>query len=102
MVGVQIVIYILTRRLAAPNKPKDWGIVYDKSTGRPLSNVVVRVFEPEYDKLLDTVVTDGKGRYNLMLGPDKYYAVYEKPGYEMKEVRPIDYEEKRGRRRVCV
>lgn len=90
MALVQLVVYFLARRLAAPKKPKSWGIVYDKETGRPVSSVVVRVFEPRYNKLLETTVTDSKGRYTALLGPNEYYSVFERAGYEPREIRPID------------
>ena len=91
MVGVQIAFYLLVHRLAAPRKPKSWGIVYDKATGRPLEHVIARVFEPKYNKLLETAVTDSKGRYTFLLGPNEYYTVYEKAGFDNAEIRPIDY-----------
>jgi len=91
MVGAQAGFYLLVRRLAIPPKPKSWGIVYDKETGRPLAHVIARVFEPKYNKLLETAITDGKGRYTFLLGPNEYYTVYEKPGFENAEIRPIDY-----------
>lgn len=91
MVGVQIAFYLLVHRLAAPRKPKSWGIVYDKATGRPLEHVIARVFEPKYNKLLETAVTDSKGRYTFLLGPNEYYTVYEKAGFSNAEIRPIDY-----------
>jgi len=91
LVGVQIAFYLLVRRLAVPRKPKSWGIVYDKSTGRPLERAIARVFEPTYNKLLETAVTDSRGRYAFILGPNEYYTVYEKQGFEPSEVHPIDY-----------
>jgi len=91
MVVLQVVVYLLVRRLAVPKKPKSWGIVYDKQTGRPLARAIVRVFEPKYNKLLETQVTDSRGRYTFLLGPNEYYSVYEKEGYAPQEVRPIDY-----------
>ncbi len=91
MIAVQVVVYLLARRLAKPHKPISWGIVYDSQTGRPLSRVVARVFEPTYNKLLETQVTDSKGRYAFMLGPNQYFAVFERAGFNPKEIRPIDY-----------
>lgn len=91
MIGAQVGFYLLVRRLAIPRKPKSWGIVYDKETGRPLAHVIARVFEPKYNKLLETAVTDSKGRYTFLLGPNEYYTVYEKPGFDNAEIRPIDY-----------
>ncbi|HBP00508.1 MAG: hypothetical protein UU48_C0003G0066 [Candidatus Uhrbacteria bacterium GW2011_GWF2_41_16] len=91
MVGIQMVFYLLANRLAKPRKPKNWGIVYDKKTKHPLSNVVVRIFEPKYNKLLETDITDNKGRYSFLLGPNEYYSTFEKMGFQPFEFRPIDY-----------
>ena len=91
MVLLQIGIYLFVQRLAKPRKPKSWGIVYDKLTGRPVANVVARIFEPKYNKLLETQVTDNKGRYSFLLGPSEYYAVFEKEGYRSTQVNPIDF-----------
>jgi len=91
MVLLQIGVYIIVQRLSKPRKPKSWGIVYDKATGRPLANVVARIFEPKYNKLLETQVTDNKGRYSFLLGPAEYYAVFEKEGYRSTQVKPIDF-----------
>ncbi len=91
MVGVQIALYFLVRRLARPHKPISWGIVYDKETGRPLSQVIARVFEPKYNKLLETQVTDAKGRYAFILGSNQYYATFQKEGFIQKNIDPIDY-----------
>ncbi len=95
MVVIQIALYLLVRRLAMPKRPKSWGIVYDEQTGRPLEKVIARVFEPKYNKLLETTVTDSKGRYTFLLGPNEYYTVYEKIGFFAAEIRPIDYRNKK-------
>ncbi len=91
----QALLYLLVRRLAAPRKPKSWGIVYDQETGRPLQHTVVRIFEPKYHKLLETGVTDSKGRYSFLLGPSVYYSTYEKSGYEQKQLEQIDFSSKK-------
>ncbi|MBT5808414.1 hypothetical protein HOI18_04045 [Candidatus Uhrbacteria bacterium] len=94
MIAIQITVFALAKRLAKPRKPISWGIVYDKGTGRPLSRVVARIFEPKYNKLLETQVTDAKGRYAFLLGPNQYYAVFQKPGFQKEEITPIDYSQK--------
>jgi hypothetical protein len=91
MIVVQVGVYLLARRLARPQKPISWGIVYDKQTGRPLSRVVARIFEPKYNKLLETQVTDSKGRYAFILGPNQYFATFQKKGFKEKDIDPIDY-----------
>ena len=87
---VQIVVFLLFVRLAIPSRPKSWGIVYDHRTRRPLTNAIVRIFDPKYNKLLETQVTDSRGRYAFLVGPSQYYTTYEKNGYTKVEVRPID------------
>ncbi|MCR4313770.1 MAG: carboxypeptidase-like regulatory domain-containing protein, partial [Candidatus Uhrbacteria bacterium] len=91
MVAVQVGVYLLARRLARPHKPIGWGIVYNKQTGRPLSRVVARIFEPKYNKVLETQVTDSRGRYAFMLGPNTYFATFDKRGFKQKAIDPIDY-----------
>ncbi len=91
MVFVQALMYLLARRLAASSRPINWGIVYDKQTGRPIASTIARIFEPTYNKMLETQVTDSKGRYAFLLGPNEYFATFEKAGYVDKEIRPIDY-----------
>lgn len=88
----QIIVYLLVRRLAMPPKPKSWGIVYNQKTNHPLSNVIVRIFEPKYHKLLETNLTDSRGRYNFLLGPNQYTSTFEKSGFHPAEISPIDYQ----------
>lgn len=87
----QLAVHLLVKRLAIPSKPKSWGIVYDKETGRPLQNVVVRLFEPKYNKLLETFFTDTKGRYAFLVGANEYFTTYDKEGYTQAVQKPIDY-----------
>jgi len=95
VLGIQIVVYLLVRRLATSKKPKSWGIVYDQKTQRPIGNVVVRIFEPKYHKLLETGITDNKGRYTFLLGPNEYSSTFEKGGYESAEINPINYSQEK-------
>ncbi|MFA6131999.1 MAG: fibronectin type III domain-containing protein [Patescibacteria group bacterium] len=93
--GVQLVVFLLIRRLATSKKPKSWGIVYDQKTQRPIGNVVVRIFEPKYHKLLETGLTDNQGRYTFLLGPSEYSSTFEKTGYEQATIQPIDYSQEK-------
>jgi hypothetical protein len=90
-VGLWVLFYVLSRA----RKPRSWGVVYDKRSRKPLASTIVRVFEPAYNKLVETKVTDRAGRYFILLGPSEYFATFEKVGYEKAEVRPIDYSRSR-------
>lgn len=86
----QIGAYFLFRRLAVPPKPKNWGIVYDKTSRKPLGRVIVRIFDKKYNKLLETQVTDGDGKYAFFAGKNVYYVTADHQGYERFVSRELD------------
>lgn len=86
----QIVIYFLFRRLAEPPQPKNWGIVYEQGTSRPVPQAILRIFEAKYNKLLETQVTDRHGRYHFRVGSNVYYVTVTKPGYLKTETDALD------------
>ncbi len=85
-----VIFYAVFRRVTSVRHPKSWGIVYDEETGKPLTNVVARVFDTAYDKLLETQVTDIKGRYAFLVGNNVYYVTFEKPGYRKRQSDKVD------------
>lgn len=87
---VQILFYFLFLRLAIPPNPKSWGIVYDENTKKPLHDAIVRVFDNQYNKLLETQITDDKGRYSFLVGKNAYYVMSEKKGYQTKKSDTLD------------
>jgi hypothetical protein len=87
---IHIILFLLFRRLVVPPKPKSWGIVYDEKTKEPISLAIVRIFETRFNKLLETQVTDGKGRYAFLVGKNRYQLLTEKQGYQPKEIKQID------------
>ncbi len=93
MIGILIahcVLYLLFRRLARPRRPKSWGIVYEGKTKVPIGMTVARIFDTEYNKLLETQVTDGRGRYSFLVGNGVYYVTFSKPGFAPKRTEALD------------
>lgn len=88
--AAQIVLYLIFRRIAEPPQPKNWGIVYEKGSQRPVSQAILRIFEAKYNKLLETQVTDRNGRYHFRVGSNVYYLTVTKPGYLKTETDPLD------------
>ncbi|HTM68160.1 MAG TPA: prepilin-type N-terminal cleavage/methylation domain-containing protein [Candidatus Binatia bacterium] len=86
----QIVVYFLFRRLAEPPQPKNWGIVYEQGTSRPVPQAILRIFEAKYNKLLETQVTDRNGRYHFRVGSNVYYVTVTKPGYLKTQTDTLD------------
>ncbi|MCX6740764.1 MAG: isopeptide-forming domain-containing fimbrial protein [Candidatus Parcubacteria bacterium] len=87
---LHILLYTVFSRIMNPGKPKSWGIIYDKSTKKPLKSSVVRIFNTRFNKLLETQVTDSQGRYAFLVGQNHYQLLSEKPGYQPKEIAEID------------
>lgn len=90
----QVGVYLMFKRLAAPSKAKEWGIVYDSAVGKPLERVVVRIFDKKFNKLLETQVTDANGKYGFFVRRNVYYLTAEKEGYEKYVSQDIDLSEK--------
>jgi hypothetical protein len=91
--GLQVALLLLTRVLIKPHKKRGWGVVVDATSGKPLKNAIVRLFEPKFNKLIETQITDAKGRYVFIAGPNTYYLKASKDGYVEGTVNDIDYSE---------
>jgi hypothetical protein len=87
---VQIGVYMIFRRLALPAKPKEWGVVADSHTRRPIIRAIVRLYDQVYNRLLETYVTDGRGRYGFLVGKNVYKVVVQAKGYQDSKVEKID------------
>ncbi len=86
----QVVGYIAFNRLARKDrKAKEFGTIKDKDTGEKIENAVVRIFDKEYNKLLDTRVTNKDGRYIFLVGKNTYYIMVEAEGYAQYISKPF-------------
>jgi uncharacterized repeat protein (TIGR01451 family) len=86
----QIVMFVVFKRLATGQKPTSFGTVMDKLKKNPLGRAVVRVFDTKFHKLLDTRITNGKGKYAFLVGNDVYYMTSEKNGYHPHRTDKVD------------
>ncbi len=91
---VHIFFFFIFRRLAVPPKNKNWGIVYDEGNKAPVGRVVARLFNSQFNKLVDTQITDASGKYYFMAGDAKYYVTYEHKAYHPQKTDVIDLEGK--------
>jgi hypothetical protein len=88
---VQLFFYGLTYISLRNTHPKGWGFVLDESTGKPIKNAVIRLFEPKFNKLIEAQITDSQGRYIIVAGANEYYLRASGNGYVEREVRPINF-----------
>lgn len=58
-----------------------WGVVYDARTKAPIEMAVIRLFDQEHHKLLETRVTPKSGRFSFLAEPGEYYLDVTKEGY---------------------
>jgi fibronectin type 3 domain-containing protein len=85
-----IVVFMLFYRLAIPPKPRGWGIVFDKSSRKPVVQAVVRLFNTNLNKLVSSQITDHQGRYYFLAGDSTYQLSFANPDYIAITSQPID------------
>lgn len=89
-VVAQLGLYIIFKKLGIGDKPKSWGAVKEIETRSNVARAIVRVFDTKFNKLLETQVTDGKGRYAFLVGNQEYYMTAEKAGYFQRRTNPYN------------
>ncbi len=93
---IHTVLFVLFLRYVWPKKPKGWGLVYEHGTAQPVGRAVARLFSKQFDKLVATQVTDSKGRYSFLVGPNDYYVTFEKEGYVPEKTDSVVVKEENG------
>ncbi|MDO8622505.1 MAG: hypothetical protein Q7R80_04705, partial [bacterium] len=97
ILAVNILLYVLFQRIARGTKrPKSWGTVADAAARSPLHLAIVRLFDTEFNKLLETAVTDRYGRYSFLVGKSVFYVTGQKTGYALAKSATIDLTKTEG------
>jgi len=89
-----VLLYLFFRRLSEKRAPHSWGKIIDEKTEKPIANVVVRIFDTEFHRLLETQLTDREGRYSFLVGNNLYYLTVEKENYQTLTTDQIDLRKK--------
>ena len=87
--AVHLALFYLFTRVARAKKPKSWGTV--RAGGKPVKQAVVRVVESDYNKILDSHVTDAQGRYAFLVGQNRYFVTAERAGFQPVKSEVIDF-----------
>lgn len=90
LLALNVLLFAVFRRLSHPKQPAEWGTVRDERTGRVIPHAVVRLFSSPYNKLVETRVTDGHGRYNFVVGQNVFFLTATSQGYWKTESYPLD------------
>jgi len=91
---LQLAVLAAVERHVFKKRVKKVGRVLN-AAGVPV-RAVVRLFETTYDKLVETAVTDGSGRFAFLVGANKYYVVAEAPGAGSVKSVVFDFSKERG------
>ena len=67
--------------LFSRKKREKWGVVYDSISKKPIPLAILRIFNKETGKLVQTKVSDKNGRYQVIVDPGKYYIQITKDEY---------------------
>lgn len=81
LIIVHLLLLFLFRRLAGRKHKKHWGVVLAPDGQKPIKRAITRIFSSEYGRMLEFYVTDDQGRYDFLVGNNKYYVTADKPGY---------------------
>ncbi|OGF33801.1 hypothetical protein A2223_00310 [Candidatus Falkowbacteria bacterium RIFOXYA2_FULL_35_8] len=93
---VQVILLLIFKKMTIPAKLKNWGEVLDAVTGRKLKNAIVRIFDSKYNKLLESQVTDSKGRYGFLVSKNTYYLTSQKSDYQQYKSEEIPISDEQG------
>jgi len=94
LVVIQVVIYLVFKRLTKIHRALTWGRVKDLLSGKNLKKTVIRVFDTRFNKLLDTQITDSNGKYGFLVSRGEYYLTGNRDGYEPYKSNQIDLTQK--------
>src|SRR3989344_4924196 len=88
--GFHCLLFDLFHRLGYQRPPKSWGVVYDNQNKKPINLAITRIYDKQYNKLLETRVADVRGRYAFLVDNNVYYVTAEKLGYQPFKTQDID------------
>lgn len=94
LVVLHVLLYMLFARLAGAKLPPAWGRVFDVRSKNPLPATIARIFDKQYNRLLDMTQSDPKGRYSFLADKSVFYATFEHPDYAPQMTPTIDLTKK--------
>ncbi len=62
-------------------KRRSWGTVFDSVSGKPVPRAVIRIFSREFNKLKESQIADGQGRFGFIVDEGSYFITASAPGY---------------------
>ena len=63
------------------SRRRQWGVIYDSQTKKPILKAAVQLFDQESDRLRESVFTDREGRFGFLVDKGTYKILVSKWGY---------------------
>lgn len=73
---------IVMKFVSKLRKPQAWGIVYNSKTQVPVPSSFVKLYKEETNELMDTKITDNRGKYQFFVPKGDYLALVASTGYK--------------------
>lgn len=81
LLALHLVVLLLFWRLARGKRVRPWGTVYDRVVEQPLPHSIVRIFDVQYGRLLESQVADRFGRFGFLVGKNSFRLDAVRDGY---------------------
>ena len=67
-------------------KREEWGQIYNTLTKLPIDLAMIRLIDPKTKRIVQSRVTDARGRYLFIVDPGEYLLEVTKPGFQFPSV----------------
>jgi len=81
MIALGLYVVVWTTELVKMMRNRNFGMVYDIGTRKPLDSAIVRIYDADNRKLISTKISNAMGHFNALLEPGHYMLVASKEGY---------------------
>lgn len=75
-------LLILFKLISSARSPKTWGKVYNSESKNTVPSAFVKLYLQDKKKLVDTKITDSKGRFQFFVPDNKYLLLVMASGYK--------------------
>ena len=79
------IVYLLMQffqLIGVRRRRQPWGVIFDSQTGQPIAFAVTRIYGKQYNRLLETAISDSRGRYGFLTKQGIFFLTIQKAGYK--------------------
>jgi len=80
-------LIIFLKLISLARKPRTWGMVLNSSTNIPIPAAFVKLYKGDNRELVDTKITDQRGRFQFFIPKGQYIALVAATGYKFPSLK---------------